>query len=161
MKRAAADAKKQGLTARFYVGDNILIEEANGSISGVGGYILGNTILVRADHEVYTSDQIARHEAGHDMIAKGQVNVKAVKKKLVEVVGKENVEVATEYYAEAYDGSGLTTDEIWEELICDSLGDMNIFAGDKVISEFMSPMIKELRLLPERDQGAYTDEGIA
>ena len=61
MKRAAADAKKQGLTAKFYVGDNILIEEANGSISGVRGYILGNTILIRADHDVYTSDQIARH----------------------------------------------------------------------------------------------------
>lgn len=156
MKQAAADAKKQGLTAKFYVGDNILIEEANGSISGVRGYILGNTILVRADHEVYTSDQIARHEAGHDMIAKGQVNVKAVKKKLIEVVGKENVELATKSYAAAYVGSGLTTDEIWEELICDSLGDMNFFAGDKVISEFMSPMIKEIKAVTESETKAPT-----
>jgi len=28
----------------------------------------------------------------------------------------------------AYDGTGLTAEEIWEEVICDSLGDMNIFA---------------------------------
>lgn len=161
MKQAAADAKKHGLTAKFYVGDNILIEEANGSISGVRGYILGNTILVRADHEVYTSDQIARHEAGHDMIAKGQVNVKAVKKKLIEVVGKENVELATESYAAAYDGSGLTTDEIWEELICDSLGDINIFGRAKGLREHFESFKTEVQSAVKATKTeAKTTEGV-
>lgn len=31
-------------------------------------------------------------------------------------------------YAEAYEGSRMTPEEIWEEIICDSLADMNIFA---------------------------------
>ena len=39
-------------------------------------------------------------------------------------------------YSAAYDGSGLNGDEIWEEVVCDSLGDMNIFreysAGNNV-----------------------------
>ena len=46
-------------------------------------------MLVRADHPYYTADQITRHEIGHDMIAKGEVNVEAVRKKLVETVGDE------------------------------------------------------------------------
>ena len=50
------------------------------------GFILGNTMLVRADHPYYTTDQITRHEIGHDMIAKGEVDIKAVRKKLVETI---------------------------------------------------------------------------
>jgi hypothetical protein len=129
MKRAYATAKKQGLTAKFFVGDNILIEETTGNITGVRGYILGNTMLIRADYEYYTSDQIARHEAGHDMIAKGQVDIKAVRKRLEETVGKEAIDSVAQAYAEAYGRTGLGADEVWEECICDSLGDMNIFTA--------------------------------
>ena len=31
-------------------------------------------------------------------------------------------------YAPLYEGSELSAEEIWEEIICDSLGDMNVFA---------------------------------
>ena len=53
------------------------------------GFILGNTMLVRADHPYYTAEQITRHEIGHDMIAKGEVDIKAVRKRLIETVGDE------------------------------------------------------------------------
>ena len=40
----------------------------------------------------------------------------------------EGIDEAAKHYEEAYRGSGLTADEIWEEMICDSLADMNIFS---------------------------------
>ena len=57
------------------------------------GFILGNTMLVRADHPYYTAEQITRHEIGHDMIAKGEVNVEAVRKKLVETTNKKRNQI--------------------------------------------------------------------
>ena len=106
-------------------------------------------MLVRADHPYYTAEQIARHEIGHDMIAKGEVDVKAVRKRLIETIDKEDVDTIAKHYADAYEGTGLTDKEIWEECICDSLGDMNIFAGDKIISEFMSPAMTEVKAATE------------
>ena len=113
------------------------------------GYIVGNTMLVRADHPYYTAEQIARHEIGHDMIAKGEVDIEAVRKRLVETIDKEDVDAIAKHYADAYEGTNLTDKEIWEECICDSLGDMNIFAGDKTISEFMSPAMTEVKAATE------------
>ena len=86
-----------------------------------------------------------RHELGHDMVAKGEVSIKKVIKRLTELVGEENVEAVLEHYAAAYGGTTLNKEEIWEEIVCDSLGDMNIFAGDKVISEFMAPVLKDIK----------------
>ena len=35
-----------------------------------------------------------------------------------------------DWYARQYADSGMSADEIWEELLCDSLGDMGVFAND-------------------------------
>lgn len=45
----------------------------------------------------------------------------------------------------AYEGSGLSADEIWEEVICDSLGDMNIFANDEVRGEIVGDFLSKLK----------------
>ena len=86
-----------------------------------------------------------RHELGHDMVAKGEVAVSKVIERLKKLVGEENVDAVLEHYAAAYSKTGLNEAEIWEEIVCDSLGDMNIFAGDKVISEFMAPVLKDIK----------------
>ena len=156
IKEAVAEAEAQGLNAKVFVGDDILIEEKNGSISGVHAYVLGNQMLIRADHEHFTSKQFARHEIGHDKIAKGQVDIKAVRKRLEEKVGKEAIDSVAQTYAEAYGRTGLDADEVWEECICDSLGDMNIFAGDEIISDFMAPMIAEIKAVTESETKAPT-----
>ena len=93
------------------------------------GYVIGDQILVRADHQAFTADQIARHEVGHDMIAKGEVNINKVRNQIKQVLQTdEGINEAAKHYEEAYSGTGLTADEIWEEMICDSLGDMNVFS---------------------------------
>ena len=153
--KARARAEKRGLVVRFFAGDNIMLEGKDGRIENVRAYIQGKYVYVRADHPLYTADQLMRHELGHDMIAKGEVKVNKVTQRLTKLVGEENVETVIEYYAAAYGNTGLTTEEIWEEIVCDSLGDMNIFAEDKVISEFMSPMIKDIK------KSAYDTKGEA
>ena len=144
MKEAREKAEARGLKVTFFVGDNLLIKDKNGKWISARAYIKGKHIFVRADHPIYTSDQLMRHELGHDMIAKGEVDIEAVRERLEEIVGKENVDAVAKHYAAAYEGSGLTAEEIWEECICDSLGDMNVFAGksEGVFLDLMLPEIK-------------------
>ena len=145
MKKAYAKAKARGLNLKFFVGDNLVIADEDGKLFAARGYILGNTMLVRADHPYYTSDQITRHEIGHDMIAKGEVNIDEVRKKLAKIADKESVDYIAEKYVEAYKGTNLTPEEIWEECICDSLGDMNIFGSEKEENRQMSKLIPSVK----------------
>ena len=138
MKQARNRAEARGLKVKFFAGDNLVIADKEGKLFSARGYILGDTVLVRADHDLYTSDQIVRHEIGHDMIAKGEVDIAEARERLEKVIGKENVDAIADAYAYAYAGTTLTPAEIWEECVCDSLGDMNIFTGNKELFEAMT-----------------------
>ena len=144
MKKAREDAESRGLKVKFFVGDNLTIKGKNGNWFAAQAYVLGEHVLVRADHPTLTSDQLMQHELGHDKIAKGEIDINAVRERLIETVGKDKVDDVVAAYAVAYIGSGLSADEIWEECICDSLGDMNVFA-DKY---FDSAILME-EMLPE------------
>ena len=65
------------------------------------------------------------------------------------IIGDENVDAIAKHYADAYEGTNLTDKEVWEECICDSLGDMNIFAGDEIDSKFMAPAMTEVKSATE------------
>ena len=145
MKKAREAAEARGLKVKFFVGDALTIKGKNGKWFRANAYVKGEHVLVRADHPTLTSDQLMQHELGHDKIAKGEIDIDAVRERLIEIVGKENVDKVAEAYAEAYTDSGLSADEIWEECICDSLGDMNIFAGKDVVNDLlMADMIPEI-----------------
>ncbi len=90
------------------------------------------------------------------MIAKGQVDIKKVRSRLEKTIGTENYETVSERYAEAYGRTVLATDDVWEEMICDSLGDMNIFSGDEVISSAMSPLLAEVKAAVEGEMKSPT-----
>ena len=124
------------------------------------GYILGKQVLVRADHHKFTSDQIIRHEIGHDKIAKGEIDVDSVRARLVEIVGEENVDLLAENYALAYAASNYDEAQIWEECICDSLGDMNIFATSSEAAEIMAIATPEIKkAIKETSKGANQTRG--
>ena len=97
------------------------------------------------DHSDYTADQIMRHEVGHDMIVKGEVDMVEIKGRIVKQYGKENVQFIADRYAEAYEESGLSAEEIWEEIICDSLGDMNAFASVDTLGSINGEFLKVLK----------------
>ncbi len=115
-------------------------------------YIKGDHAIVRADHPLYTAEQLIEHELGHDRIDRGEINIEEVRTRLKETVGEENLEAVSRLYAEAYEGTGLTPEEIWTECICDSLGDMNIFAKQAEISEFMGQMLLKIKEATKSDK---------
>ena len=119
-------AKENNLDIVLFAGGDIHTTEAP---DGARGYYDAESrrIYVRVDDPDYTAAQIAKHEAGHDMIARGEVDINAVRERCKEVAPNGNVEELSSMYSKAYDGLGMTADEIWEECICDSLGDMNEF----------------------------------
>ena len=85
------------------------------------------------------SNQILRHEVGHDMVAKGEVDIAKVRQKIKDTFKTDKeVDQIAEYYATAYAMSTSTAEDveaIWEEVICDSLADMNVFSGSKMWAE--------------------------
>ncbi len=124
-------AKERGLRLVLFAGENMTFRGKDGKTTRARAYISGDRVFVRADHPEFTAEQLMRHEAGHDMIAKGEIDLDAVRKR----IGKENAEKAVNLYTLAYEGSGLSAEEIFEEIVCDSLGDMNIFSDTFAESE--------------------------
>lgn len=118
-------AKERGLDLVLFSGGNLSLIDKNGYAFEARAYIIGNKMYVRADHGQFTADQLTKHEIGHDMIAKGEIDPNTVRDR----IGAEQADRISQMYAEAYQGSDLTADEIWEEVICDSIAGMNIFSG--------------------------------
>lgn len=128
-RAAKALAEEQGLQLVLFGDGDLSIRQADGSTASVRGYVSGGRVFIRADHPVYTADQLMRHEAGHDRIAKGEIDPDTVRRRVAEEIGAEDLQRLAGMYESAYRGSGLSPDEVWEEIICDSLGDMNVFSG--------------------------------
>ena len=137
-------AESRGLKVTFFTEANLHIV-IDGKIASVRGYVNGDEVFVRADHPHYTADQIMRHEVGHDMISRGEVDVNEVRERIENRFGKENVQFIADRYADAYAGSDMTVGEIWEEIICDSLGDMNVFASKGVLGEINNDFLWRLK----------------
>ena len=160
MKEARKKAEARGLKVKFIVGDNLVIKDRTGEWISVRGYIQGNYVFVRADHSLYTADQIMRHELGHDMIAKGEVDIEAVRERLEKKVGKENVDAVAKAYADAYEGSGMSAEDIWEECICDSLGDMNVFVDyNEASASLLDTMLPDISKAANETKSANKTRG--
>jgi hypothetical protein len=68
-----------------------------------------------------------------------------VRKRLESIVGKKNIDAIEKHYADAYEDSGLSPEEIWEECICDSLGDLNIFSKLEDTNVYVQSMLGEIK----------------
>lgn len=123
--KARAQAAALGLTLHLYTGDYMHVDGGE-----CRGYIRDRVVFVRADDPRYTADQIMRHEAGHDAVAKGEIDPAEVLERLEQRYGEEGVTQILAAYMRDYEGFGMSADEIWDEIVCDSLGDMGVFAED-------------------------------
>ena len=132
MRKAKDLAKERGLRVTFFAGNNLTFRSKNGKTFQARGYVSGDRVFIRANHPEFTSYQIMRHEAGHDMIAKGEVDLDEVRTRIDKTFTSGEVGSLCTAYADAYAGTEMTAQEIWEEVVCDSLGDMNIFADSKI-----------------------------
>ena len=59
----------------------------------------------------------------------GEIDVDVVKDKLAEKYTSQQLDDIAEMYIAAYRDCGMTVEEAWEEIVCDSIGDINIFEG--------------------------------
>ncbi len=147
VKAARQIAEENGLALTLFGGGNLKLTDKNGAeyearafvedvplldsvFAAKGSVFRGKTAraYVRADHPLFTAEQLTKHEVGHRMIARREINPDTVRVRMADTFGAERVEQLAQMYAEAYEGSGLTPAEIWEEVLCDSIADMNIFS---------------------------------
>lgn len=148
MRKAKDLAKERGLRVTFFAGNNLTFRDKSGKAFQVRGYVSGDRVFIRADHPEFTSYQIMRHEAGHDMIAKGEVDLNEVRTRIDKTFTSGEVGSLCTAYADAYAGTEMTAQEIWEEVVCDSLGDMNIFA-DSEISDAAAFLLAHIKVESE------------
>ena len=139
-------ADERGLKLVLFAGHDLHME---GEQDGARGYYDGKTLYVRVDDPDFTAEQIARHESGHDMIAKGEIDLDMVRERIADE------ETAAKLYAMLYAGTNMTADEIWEECICDALGNMNMFVGtDTEAERFVDRFMNEARQTVENSRQA-------
>lgn len=148
MRKAKDLAKERGLRVTFFAGNNLTFRDKNGKTFQARGYVSGDRVFIRADHPEFTSYQIMRHEAGHDMIAKGEVDLDEVRTRIDKTFTSGEIDSLCTAYADAYAGTEMTAQEIWEEVVCDSLGDMNIFA-DSEISDAVAFLLAHIKVESE------------
>ena len=62
-------------------------------------------------------------------------------------------------YEETYRGCGLTADEVWEEVVCGSLGDMNFFHDIPALEDNAKEFLGETRAASVEDPEASRTRG--
>lgn len=133
-RQAEQEAKKNGLNfVAFRGGALTTTEEVNGRQVTVRsrGCVVDGTMYVRVDDNTFTARQIAGHEAAHEKIRRGEMNVAEAKQRLLERYSMEEIDAIIDLYASAYGDSGLTAQEVLEEILCDAMGQMNAFATEE------------------------------
>lgn len=148
-RKAKEYAAERGLELVLFAGDNLHVDKDGRDVSARGA-IRDGKIYVRADHPEFTADQIVRHEIGHDMIRNGEVDPDAVRERLRDILTPEQEDILVGMYLEAYAETGKTADEVWEEIICDSLGDLNIFNGEP-LEEAAGILLENTRIATEEN----------
>ena len=152
MKNARAKASERGLNVVFFAGGNLTVDG-----KPARGYISGKNVLIRADDPNFTADQIMEHEIGHDKIAKGEIDLDTVKDRLNSIYGAETVDFICQQYVEAYEGSNLAPEKVFEEMVCDSLGNMNAFDSESEISGAADGFLATTKAVTEASARAATN----
>lgn len=132
-KEARDIVEAQGLKFVGFVGGALEIEHVtkygNKLVTQARGYYdpENKTVYVRMDHRVFTGAQLAKHEAMHDKIRKGEVNLEAARDMMRDSLGTDKFVQSLDAYSALYEGTDLSQEEVFEEMICDAAGNMNEF----------------------------------
>lgn len=124
-----------------YVLGSIRIRQADGSVSAARGVYTENGIIVQADHRYLNIDQIADHEAFHDIAANNPGLVRQIERAIVEQYSREEFDAVVEKYLKnlrgVYDlpehASGQEVAEVYgivkEEICADAYAGINFFGA--------------------------------
>ena len=164
MKEARQIAREAGLRPVFYMGGYLSVVKNGTRYEGIRGCIVGDRVFIRADDPDFNSAQLMRHEETHDLIRQGKVDLDDVRNR-IEATMPGGTKAAVERYAAAYEGSGMSADEIFEEIVCDARAGMNIFAGEATLNERAqgeyNEQVRKSVEVRETNQARAPDEGIS
>lgn len=125
MKKGRELAKSYGYNVTYFEGGNI--KDSGGEFRGMVD-TESKTVMVRSDHPDISAEQIMRHEMGHAAIAQGDISLDELRSAMLSDLSKKELNSAVEVYRHAY-GDTISEAEAFEEMCCDALGKINIFAG--------------------------------
>jgi hypothetical protein len=153
-----------------YVLGSIRIRQADGSVSAARGVYTENGIIVQADHRYLNIDQIADHEAFHDIAANNPGLVRQIERAIVEQYSREEFDAVVEKYLKnlrgVYDlpeyASGQEVDEVYgivkEEICADAYAGINFFGAhaEKYRSEEQAVLQERKITTPGSETAAAT-----
>ena len=125
MKKGRELARSYGYKVTYFEGGNI--KDSDGEFRGMVD-TESKTVMVRSDHPDMSAEQIMRHEMGHAAIAQGDISLDELRSAMLSDLSEKELNSAVEVYRHAY-GDTISEDEAFEEMCCDALGKINIFAG--------------------------------
>ena len=125
MKKGRELAKSYGYNVTYFEGGNI--KDSGGEFRGMVD-TESKTVMVRSDHPDISAEQIMRHEMGHAAIAQGDISLDELRSAMLSDLSEKELNSAVEVYRHAY-GDTISETEAFEEMCCDALGKINIFAG--------------------------------
>lgn len=153
-----------------YVLGSIRIRQADGSVSAARGVYTENGIIVQADHRYLNIDQIADHEAFHDIAANNPGLVRQIERAIVEQYSREEFDAVVEKYLKnlrgVYDlpehASGQEVAEVYgivkEEICADAYAGINFFGAhaEKYRSEAQAVLQERKVTTPGSETAAAT-----
>lgn len=125
MKKGRELARSYGYNVQYFEGGNI--KDSGGEFRGMVD-TESKTVMVRSDHPDISAEQIMRHEMGHAAIAQGDISLDELRSAMLSDLSEKELSSAVEVYRHAY-GDTISETEAFEEMCCDALGKINIFAG--------------------------------
>lgn len=125
MKKGRELAKSYGYNVTYFEGGNI--KDSGGEFRGMVD-TESKTVMVRSDHPDISAEQIMRHEMGHAAIAQGDISLDELRSAMLSDLSEKELNSSVEVYRHAY-GDTISEAEAFEEMCCDALGKINIFAG--------------------------------
>ena len=125
MKKGRELARSYGYNVTYFEGGNI--KSSGGEFRGMVD-TESKTVMVRSDHPDISAEQIMRHEMGHAAIAQGDISLDELRSAMLSDLSEKELSSAVEVYRHAY-GDTISEAEAFEEMCCDALGKINIFAG--------------------------------
>lgn len=125
MKKGRELARSYGYNVQYFEGGNI--KDSGGEFRGMVD-TESKTVMVRSDHPDISAEQIMRHEMGHAAIAQGDISLDELRSAMLSDLSEKELNSAVEVYRHAY-GDTISEAEAFEEMCCDALGKINIFAG--------------------------------
>ena len=133
-RAAAAIAKEHGLNITIVQGGSIKTGE---TVDGVKklvksrALVEGDTMIVKSDDPTMSAEQLARHEATHKRIEKGEVQLGSTVRQLLKKYSPAQIREIIHLYAEAYGNVNMNAAQVLEEIVCDAMAEMNAFATEQ------------------------------